>query len=149
MPRRSVSVFVRMRRSSSPSASRSTTAAAVRNACTRCVGSRARSSRKAILRSAPAGVCGAASAVALLLGLLLVLLRGLLLRLGRPLLRLGEALLGGVGGLGRRTAGAVPDRRLALGVDGGQQQPAEQAGVLQEVGVLAEPLGRVGVLPEA
>ncbi len=59
IPRRSVSVLVRMRRSSSPSARPSTTAAAVRKAWTRCVGSRARSSRKAILRSAPAGDDGA------------------------------------------------------------------------------------------
>ena len=46
-------------------------------------------------------------------------------------------------------AGAVADRRLALGVDGGEQQPAEQAGVLQEVAGLPEPLLRVVVLPEA
>ena len=74
---------------------------------------------------------------------------GPLLRLGRALLGLREALLGGVGGLARGPAGPVADRRLALGVDGGEQQPAQQPGVLQEVRELPEALGRVGVLPEA
>src|SRR3954447_13220371 len=73
--------------------------------------------------------------------LLEALLLGPLLRLGGALLGLREALLGRFGGLVRGAAGAVADRRLALGVDGGEQQPAEQTGVLQEVRDLPEALG--------
>jgi hypothetical protein len=59
MPFRSVSVLVRTRRSSSASSRAATIVAAVRKALTRYDGSRARSRRNAILRSAPAGGSGA------------------------------------------------------------------------------------------
>src|SRR4051812_8234082 len=79
--------------------------------------------RAGVVRSAPPSLLG---------GLLQALL-GLLLRLGGPLLGVLDAFLGRVGGPLRRAAGAVAHRRLALGVDRGEQQTAQQAEVLQEV----------------
>ena len=133
MPLRSVSVLVRIRRSSSASSRPSRTAAAVRNAATRCEGSRARSRRKAILRSAAAGGSGSVSSSPSSGLAFLGLLRGLLLGLGRALAGLLVALLGRLGGELGGPPRPVADGRLALRVDGGEQQPAQQAGVLEEV----------------
>src|SRR3712207_5697058 len=98
-----------------------------------------------MLRSAAAGASGVLSGRPCS-ALLLELLLGLLLRLGGALGGLLEALLRRRGGGLGAPAPPVADRRLALGVDGSQQQPAEEAGVLQQVRDLPEALGRVLVL---
>src|SRR4051794_20845047 len=68
--------------------------------------------------------------------------------LGGLAVALAGQVAGPLGELAGGAAAAPAQRRLPLGVDRGEDQPTEDADVLEELLLLAGLLGRVGLLPE-